>query len=330
MTAPNANDVLRMSDLVAKGELVACSPLALRVGVEKLWDTGLPPGDSTGWPSVDRHYTVVPGQLTILTGWPGSGKSEWLDAMLLNLAPRGWRFAIFSPENQPAEVHVAKLLKKFRNKPFRAGPTERMTKDEAIKAVKAMEEWFAFLLPAANTERMTFGAEEILNATEAHFRLRGWWHGNDWKRGLVIDPWNELEHLRPREWSETEYISATLSKIRAWARANAVHVWIVAHPQKLRRDDTGKLPVPRPDSISGSQHWWNKADNSITVWRALEADSDQAVQIHVQKVRFKHVGRSGFVELRYDRVTGRYFELLRSVDHGFGAKASAGRDATRL
>jgi hypothetical protein len=43
----------------------------------------------------------------------------------------------------------------------------------------------------------------------------------------------------------------------------------VAHPQKVAREN-GKLPVPRPDMISGSQHWWNKADNAITVWRDME------------------------------------------------------------
>ena len=106
-------DTLRTADLVQKGELAACSPLDLRASVERLWDAGLPAGSSTGWPSVDRHYTVAPGQLTVLTGWPGSGKSEWLDALILNLARRGWRFAIYSPENAPPELHVAKYLEKF-------------------------------------------------------------------------------------------------------------------------------------------------------------------------------------------------------------------------
>lgn len=310
------NDMLRAAELVQNAELAACSPLDLRADVERLWDAGLPPGASTGWPSVDRHYTVAPGQLTVVTGWPGSGKSEWLDAVILNLARRGWRFAIYSPENSPVEVHVAKYLEKFLGKPFGAGPTERMTKDEAIEAATEIEEWIRFILPANGVDRLSFGVDEILQAAEAHFRLAGLWRGHENPKGLVIDPWNELEHLRPREWSETEYVSATLSKVRAWARANAVHVWIVAHPQKLRRDDAGKLPVPRPDAISGSQHWWNKADCALTVHRELGDYGSQDVQIHVWKVRFKHVGMPGMVDLKYDRVTGRYHEpapKLRSV-----------------
>lgn len=306
----DTTDLMRTAELAQRSELAACSPLDLRASVERLWDAGLPPGASTGWPSVDRHYTVAPGQLTVLTGWPGSGKSEWLDALILNLARRGWRFALYSPENAPAEVHVAKFLEKFLGKPFGAGPTERMTKDEAIEAATELESWVRFILPANGIDRLTFGVDEILRAAEAHFRIEGLWRSRENPKGLVIDPWNELEHLRPREWSETEYVSATLSKVRAWARANAVHVWIVAHPQKLRRDEGGKLPVPRPDSISGSQHWWNKADACITVWRALDDPGSQEVQIHVQKVRFKHVGRPGVVDLIFDRITGRYHQPL--------------------
>lgn len=307
------SDSLRTAEMVQNAKLAGSSSIDLLGSVERLWDAGLPPGDSTGWPSVDKHYTVVPGQLTILTGWPGSGKSEWLDALLLTLAKRGWRFGIFSPENHPPEMHVAKFLEKYSGKPFGAGPNERMTKDEVVEASTDIAAWFGFLLPANGVDRNTFDAEEILESCEAYFRVKGFWHSDN-KKGLVIDPWNELEHLRPAQLSETEYISMVLSRIRAWARKNNVHVWIVAHPQKLRRDEAGKLPVPRPDSISGSQHWWNKADNAITVWRQLDEPMKQEVCIYVHKVRFKNVGRPGMVELRFDRVTGRYHEQLKAVD----------------
>jgi twinkle protein len=311
------DDAKRLAQVSENSDaLTSVSALDLKPLIERLWDDGLPPGSRTGWPSLDRHYTVVPGQLTIVTGWPGSGKSEWLDAMLLNLARGGWRFALFSPENKPEEVHAVKFLEKFTGKPFGPGPTPRMSKDEAVEAATEIEDWFGFFKASANHKRETFPPDMVIDAAELYFRLRGWWRSKEVKRGLVIDPWNEMEHLRPQFYSETEYISATLSMIRAWARDNAVHVWIVAHPQKLRRMDDGKLPVPTPDTISGSQHWWNKADNCVTVWREFGDNPSQTVEIHVQKVRFKHVGRQGIVPLLYDRVTGRYHEApqgLRSV-----------------
>jgi twinkle protein len=84
-----------MSD---KPEALGAPLLHLRVNA--LWEAGLPPGEKTGWPSIDKLYTVAPGQLTIITGWPGSGKSEWLDALLVNLMHQGWYTSIFSPENR--------------------------------------------------------------------------------------------------------------------------------------------------------------------------------------------------------------------------------------
>lgn len=273
---------------------------SLRSELEALWKRGLPPGDRTGWPSVDQHYTVAPGQLTVLTGWPGSGKSEWLDALLVSLARQGWRVAIFSPENHPVTLHATKLLEKVSGKPFGAGPTERLRLDEIAEYADDLDRWFGFIEArddsALTVTDVVAAAEPFLAQFEAGT-----------KRGLVIDPWNELEHWRPANLTETEYVSKTLSFVRNWARRNKVHVWIVAHPAKMRRED-GKLPVPKPDMIAGSQHWWNKADCAITVWRDHEKPDAQAVEVHVQKVRFKHIGRPGVVVLHYDRVTGRYHE----------------------
>lgn len=286
---------------------VATYPTLTRELID-LWENGLPSGDRTGWPSMDRHYTVVPGQMTIVTGWPGSGKSEWVDALAVNLIHQGWRMAFFSPENQPIKLHAAKILEKVVGKPFGKGPTERMTKMDIHEiGIDVLRARVAFVTAPEEGART---AQNVIDAAWPWLdNLRGQ------KRGLVIDPWNELEHWRPAGLSETEYISQQLSLVRNWARQNEIHVWIVAHPQKMRRED-GKLPVPRPDMIAGSQHWWNKADCAVTVWRDMEDPDSPAVDVHVQKVRFKHVGRPGVVTLDYDRVTGRYSETrepLRGV-----------------
>jgi twinkle protein len=283
-----------------------------RVGsLTELWKAGLPSGDRTGWPSVDRHYTVVPGQLTIITGWPSSGKSEWLDALLVHLGRQGWRVAIFSPENQPVDLHLSKLLEKLSGKPFGHGPTERLTEDELREYSDELGQLFGFIEPP---EEDALTAGDVIEAALPF--LSQFPEGT--KRGLVIDPWNELEHWRPRDMTVTEYVSRTLSKVRNWARKNQVHVWIVAHPAKMRRED-GELPIPKPDMISDSQHWWNKADCAITVHRKLDKSSDE-VQIHVQKVRFKHVGRPGVVPLLWDRITGRYHEPAPKLASVKGAR----------
>lgn len=276
--------------------------------VEKLWLAGLPPGDKTGWPSVDRHYTVAPGQMTIVTGWPGAGKSEWVDALMVNLSRQNWKFAVFSAENMPVQLHIAKLMEKLAGKPFGFGVHRRISQDEITEYCDDLTQAFRFISP----KQEAVGLYSVIEAAGK------WLIPEDGrKRGLVIDPWNELEHVRPYGVSETEYIGQCLSYVRNWARANDVHVWIVAHPQKMAREG-GKLPIPRLDMISGSQHWWNKSDCGISVWRDPNDPSTKSVDICIQKIRFKNIGCVGQVSLNYDRISGRYSEQRAAELYSIG------------
>jgi twinkle protein len=73
--------------------------------------------------------------------------------------------------------------------------------------------------------------------------------------------------------------------------------------------DTGRRAVPTLSDVSGSAHWWNKADFGIVVHRDQGAETNDT-QIHVQKVRFKHMGKQGMVTLKWDRISGQYNEPL--------------------
>lgn len=250
-------------------------------------------GVSTGWPAIDRHYTVLPGEWTLVTGIPGHGKSEWLDALCVNLARlHGWSFAVFSPENSPVTYHLQKLAEKYIGKPYDDGPTPRMSVNEREIALTFLDEHFTILQPDDRSP------EALLDRARQLVQRKG-------IRGLVLDPWNEMEHVRDRAATETEYISGVLSKLRAFAKAHDVHVWLVAHPKQLLKDKAGGYPVPTPYDVSGSAHWRNKADNCVTVHRDVMAEHS-AVDIHVQKVRKKSVGRPGLVTLQYDNRCGQY------------------------
>jgi twinkle protein len=264
--------------------------------IDQYYHDGAPGGDKVGWPCMESLYSVRTGEWTLITGIPGHGKSEFLDAMMVNLAFNyGWTFAVFSPENQPLQQHSAKLAEKYIGKPFNRGVTERMSLAELYDAKKWMSDKFTFILP--DSDELTVNAV-LLKAKTAILR-KG-------VKGIVIDPWNELDHQRPAGLSETEYISRCLTTIRRFAREHNVHIWLVAHPAKLQKDRlTGKYPVPTPYDVSGSANWRNKADNAITVFREF-IEGDKRVQIHVQKIRFKNIGRTGVTELEYNYVTGRY------------------------
>lgn len=262
--------------------------------IDRLYELGMPAGEPTGWPALDRFYTVREGQLTIVTGAPGSGKSVWLDALLVNLSRRGWKAGIFSPESQPLARHAAYLIANYIGRPFGTGPTERMTVHEKDLGKSWLRQWCTFVMPEENT------VDSILERMKTLKEREG-------IRAVVIDPWTEIDHSRPNNMTETEFIHGSLAKIREFGRNHKCHVWVVAHPKKQFKEN-GTYPVILPYDISGSAAWFNKADNIISVWRN-KADESQPVEIHVQKVRFHEIGGLGMAQLRHDKLTGRYWEL---------------------
>ena len=247
--------------------------------IDRLYAEGLPQGVSPGWDSLQRHYSVRPGEVTLVTGIPGHGKTGFLSALIINLAQQhGWAFSICSPENLPLERYAVRLLELYTQQPFSLGPTPRMTPETLQQAKAWLASHVSFLLPQEQSPTVAHLLE--LARTQV-FRMG--------IKGIVIDPWNELDHSRPAHLLETEYISQTLSQIRHFARQHQVHVWLVAHPTKLAKDNAGNYPVPTAYDIAGSAHWRNKADNVLAIWRDVTA-RDGRVQVHVQKIRFREVG----------------------------------------
>lgn len=268
----------------------------------RLYNRGLPPGCRTGWPCVDQFYTVGSSQFTVVTGVPSHGKSSWLDALLVNLLHqkcegKEWRFLICSPENWPVELHESKLLARLIGKRFGAGNARMNEAEIRSTCDRVLSQRFEF---AELGEDETF--PDLLIAAR-DFAAKHRQH----QVGIVLDPWNQLEHCRPAHMTETEYISHALSASIRITRKTGAHLWIVAHPAKLFKDrDTGKRPVPTPYDVAGSAHWFNKADNCVTIWRDTGSEWTDEVDVHVQKVRFQHIGKHGIATLRYDIATGRY------------------------
>ena len=139
---------------------------------------------------------------------------------------------------QPTELHLTKLIESHNGMPFFTGPSRRLSVEDMQTSMAWLQEHISFILPGDNLD-----IDNILKLAEVEVRRNG-------INGLVIDPWNELDHQYQGE-SETQYISKALSKVRRFARKHNLHIFIVAHPTKLRKDDKGKYPVPTPYDISG-------------------------------------------------------------------------------
>ena len=173
-----------------------------------------------------------------------------------------------------------------------------MSQQTLSQGIEWASEHFSWILPDDDAE---WTVDTVLEKAKALCFRRG-------TRGLVIDPWNELEHSVPAGESETLYISGALKRIRQFARRHGIHVWVVAHPAKLYREKDGGYPVPTLYDISGSANWRNKADNGICVWRDF-GDKTAPVEVHVQKVRFRQVGKIGMAPLVYQPSTATYRDV---------------------
>jgi twinkle protein len=274
----------------------------LSAAIDQMFTQGMERGLDPGWSSLAQYYTIRPGELTMVSGIPAHGKSQWVTALMMHLAQvHEWRLAIFSPEHFPLERYAARMLEIYTGQSF--GGDEPAMSWDTMQAAKA---WLA--------ARVSFIAPDDAAPTIAHLlalaRVQVFRQG---VKGIVLDPWNEMDHSRPANQTETEYISHALSEIRRFARLHGVHIWVVAHPTKLQKaqdgEYKGQYAPPTPYDISGSAHFRNKADNCVTIWRDLATKDPlkgARTEVHIQKVRFREVGQTGMVKLVYRPACGRY------------------------
>lgn len=275
------------------------------------------------WPEFDRLYRVVPGELTVITGQPSSGKSEWLFSIVVNLAQTfGQRFMLFSFESEDSRVLVQLLRKRLGKSEadLKAMYQIARCKLEFEENTKWVDEHFSVGSAPFTTQTI----DDILNlARDKHEELQ---QAGERLHGITIDPFNYIEKQRALEvgTSETSFVSELLSKVKHFANDTGCHVWIVAHPVKKNAwaastSNTGgskpgeQKPQTRPClyDISGSAHWYNKCDMGLVVERNRESNR---VTIHVEKVRNGSAGTLGKTDLWFDWRTLSYLDRVTSLN----------------
>jgi twinkle protein len=267
--------------------------------IQNYYNHGYPEGCAAKIDGFDDHLSFMLGQMTVVTGIPGSGKSEFIDYLMTKLSTHHhWQWGVCSFENQPSAIHATKLMEKFSGKAFtfRKNPYDRMTSQEFEEAIFNVDQYFNFI----NINQIDVTLTGILQKAKELVKRKG-------VKGLVIDPWNYIEHKVPEGYTETQYISEALTEIKTFAIHNGVHVFLVAHPTKMMKDKaTKKYEIPNLYSISGSAHFFNKADNGICVHRDF---SSSLVDVYIQKVRYSWLGKIGFTSFEYNTMTRQYNPL---------------------
>lgn len=267
--------------------------LDFEIDLDELFEKGLQKGLTIGHANFDELCSFETKRIAVITGMPGSGKSEFMDeiATLLNLR-YDWKFGYFSPENFPLRYHASKIISKITGKPF---SRQNLPEDEYSEAKAYVNDNFFFICP-----KEKFTLDTILDRARYLVRRYG-------VRGIVLDPWNRLEHLIPPGMTETAYISEALDTISNFAQREDVLVFIVAHPTKLKKmPGRTEYDAPTMYDISGSANFANKADYGISVHRYKNLGYTEVI---VQKVKFRHLGGPGTAMFKFNQNNGRYVPI---------------------
>lgn len=262
--------------------------------VDDFYENGYPKGLRAHIPGFDELLTFMPGQLTVITGSPGSGKSEFVDWLITSLSRmHGITWGICSFETT-VPFHITKLAEKYTDKSFafRKNKDDRMTQSQYDYSKKQILKNFLFM----NISLIDITMDGLLAKAEEMVKSKG-------ITGLLFDPWNCIEHKYGEE-SETKYVLTCLNKLIHFLDKYQVHGFLVAHPVKLGKDKkTGKTSVPTLYDISGSAHFFNRTHNGIVVDRNKATGQ---VEIYVQKVKYSWLGHLGFTSFYFNENTRTY------------------------
>jgi len=270
----------------------------IQLKIHDLYYNGLDKGIDLGIKGFNLN--IVKGYLTIITGIPSHGKSDWLDYMLLMATIKHkWKGALYSPENRPLELHFSKMARKIIGKPWDDSPFEkRMNIEEVLQVQSYLSDKMFFIKPEHD-----FTLDNILESARKIQKRSGLDY-------IVIDAWNKLNHAE----IDTDSIGKTLDKLTNFLELNKVHCFLVAHPTKMGLDmNTGKVRVPTLYDIKGSSTFYDKADNGITVYRDFK---ESQTHIYVNKVKFDHWGEVNTIPsvFKYHIDSKRYYNIEDNFD----------------
>jgi twinkle protein len=237
---------------------------------------------------LDGKIEIIPGTLTVFTGYANMGKTTVVDTVVAHAIMRGWNVCIGSFETAPKPIlrdHLAQTLI--------GCPKGELARHPQLQAAYQTLEAQVRVISNSLNEDLEIDIDQLLDLAKVAAQRDGC-------KLFVFDPWNELEHKRRREETLTEYVGRAIRAVKRFARTMNVAVWIVAHPTKPAK---GVNQMPSLYDISDSANWSNKADYGLVYHRRDKTVNEG--QLAVVKVRMGLPGECCVETVKYDHRTGR-------------------------
>ena len=236
---------------------------------------GFRKGYQIGIKNFDEIFSTYTGQFITVTGIPSSGKSDFVDQMVVGYNNNyGWKTAFASPENAPTYLHAHKLMRKvWQDMPRKSDIGSAKWKQVA----EHVNDNFFFI----DMERYTL--ETVLRKGAELVKRKG-------IKCLVIDPFNKIRDVDCKSEDVNRYTMEYLTKIEIFAKKFDVLVFIVAHPTKMYKTSEGKIEEPTMYNIKGGGEWYDASYHGLLVHRDYDA---KTVKAKVLKVKFQNLGENG-------------------------------------
>jgi len=236
---------------------------------------GFKKGYQIGLSNFDDIFSTYTGQFITVTGIPSSGKSDFVDQMVVGYNRNyNWKTAFASPENAPTYLHAHKLMRKtWEGMPASAD----IHGDKWNNISNHINDNYFFI----DMERYTL--ESVLRKGAELVKRKG-------IKCLVIDPFNKVRDIDCKTEDVNRYTMEYLTKIEMFAKKYDVLVFIVAHPTKMYKDKDGKIEEPTMYNIKGGGEWYDASYHGILVHRDYEA---KTVKAKILKVKFQNLGENG-------------------------------------
>ena len=247
---------------------------------------GFKPGFQVGLDNFDSIFSTYTGQFITVTGIPSSGKSDFVDQMIVGYNEKyGWKTAYASPENTPTYLHAHKLMRKtWQGMP---GVADIKT-DKWNQVADHVNDNYFFI----DMERYTL--ESVLRKGAELVKRKG-------IKCLVIDPFNKVR-AQDASGDVNVYTLEYLSQIEIFAKKYDVLVMVVAHPTKMYKDKDGKIEEPTMYNIKGGGEWYDASYHGLLVHRNYE---DNTVKVKVLKCKFQNLGENGAeCHFKWDKLSG--------------------------
>lgn len=241
-----------------------------------------------GIEGLDPYLKIALGTLTVFSGYSNMGKSTVLNTILAHAIDQDIPVCVASFETAAKPIlrdGLARSLIGCSWEDFVQHPKRQSAYDQLERCVSII------------SNSLDDDAEIDL---EAYLELIRVAVVRDGAKIVVLDPWNEIEHKRRHDETETDYIGRAIRQLKRFAKRYNIALWVVAHPSKPQKGQTGK---PGLYDISGSANWANKADYGLIYHRPDKTRNEGTLT--VVKVRMGLPGKCGEINVCINESTSR-------------------------